>query len=500
MSTIRRQSIISSFVVYIGFVLGLLNTFLYIRQGGFSKEEYGLVGLFLAIAQLMYAIANVGMSAYITKFFPYYKAHVPDKKNDQLAIALSVSIIGFLVVLVLGIVFKDVVANKIFSNSPQLLDFYYWLFPFGFGFTLFMIMEAYAWQQHKAVVSNFLKEVMFRLFVTVLIVLTTLGVIRNFNVFIGLYSFVYLALVIYLFYYFRKRHQLHLSFHISMVTRRFGQKIKALVGFVWSAGIILNLATVIDTIIIAAVLPQGIAVAAIFTVAQYMASIIQAPQRAVISASVGHLSQAWKDKDYQKINRIYQRSSINQLLFSCAMFSLIWINFEDGVQTFNLQKDYLAAQWVFFFLGMTRIVDMGAGLNAQIISTSSFWKYEFNTGLILLALMLPLNYFFTIKYGIIGPAVANLISFTIYNGIRYSFLLRKFDMQPFNAKTALTFLVSGVAFLFSYLLFKDVTGLQWMVIRSIVFCFLFAAGTIYLKLSPDVAPVFQTMKKRLRLG
>ena len=500
MSTIRRQSIISSFVVYVGFALGLLNTFLYIRQGGFSKEEYGLVGLFIAIAQLMYAIANAGMSAYITKFFPYYKSHVPDKKNEQLTIALSVSIIGFLLVLVLGVVFKDVVANKIFSNSPQLLDYYYWLFPFGFGFTVFMIMEAYAWQQHKAVVSNFLKEVLFRFLVTILILLFSFGIIRNFNVFVGLYSFVYLVLVFYLFYYFRKRKQLHFTLQVSKVTRRFRHKIKALVGYVWSAGIIFNLASVIDTIIIAAVLPEGVAVAAIFTVAQYMASLIQAPQRAIISASVGHLSQAWKDKDYAKINRIYHRSSINQLLFSCAMFALIWINFEDGITTFNLQDDYRAAKWVFFFLGMTRILDMGTGLNAQIISTSSYWKYEFNTGLVLLALMLPLNYFFTIRYGLIGPAVANLISFTIYNGIRYTFLLRKFNMQPFNSKTALAILVAGAAFLLSYLPFNEQTGLHWMFIRSTVFCLAFATGMIYLKLSPDAMPVWQTLKKRLRLG
>jgi len=498
MSTIRRQSIISSFVVYFGFALGLLNTFLYIRQGGFSREEYGLVGLFVAIAQLMYAIASTGMSAYLTKFFPYYKAHLPDEKNDQLTIALIVPTVGFVLVMLLGFVFKDVVVNKIFSNSPQLLDYYYWLFPFGFGFTIFMILEAYAWQQHKAVVSNFLKEVVFRGFITVLIILFSFGLIRNFEAFIGLYSFVYVVLALYLFYYFRKRNQLYFTFKLSKVTRRFRLKIKALVGYVWSAGIIFNLASVIDTIIIAAVLPEGVAMAAFFTVAQYMASLIQAPQRAVISASVGHLSQAWKDKDFPKINRIYHRSSINQLLFSCAMFSLIWINFEDGIYTFQLQPEYLAAKWTFFFLGMTRILDMGTGLNAQIISTSSFWKYEFNTGIVLLALMLPLNYFFTIRFGLMGPAIANLISFTIYNAIRYLFLLRKFSMQPFNAKTGLAIVVAGVAFLLSYLPFKDVTGLHWMVLRSTVFCLAFAVGTIYLQLSPDLLPVWQTVRKRLR--
>src|SRR3954465_4460013 len=109
MSTIRRQSIISSLVVYFGFVLGFLNTYLFTREGGFTKEQYGLTAVFIAIAQLMYAISNVGMASYLTKFFPYYKAHLPDKKNDQLTWALLLPCVGFILVVVIGLVFKDAI-------------------------------------------------------------------------------------------------------------------------------------------------------------------------------------------------------------------------------------------------------------------------------------------------------------------------------------------------------------------------------------------------------
>lgn len=181
------------------------------------------------------------------------------------------------------------------------------------------------------------------------------------------------------------------------------------------------------------------------------------------------------------------------------MFSLIWINFEDGVATFNLQDEYLAAKWIFLYLGLTRILDMGTGLNAQIISTSTYWKYEFNTGLVLLALTLPLNYLFTVKLGLIGPAIANLISFTVYNAMRYSFLLRKFRMQPFDKKTGLALLLAAFCFLVSYLPFKDFTGLHWIVIRSTLFSGFFMAGMIWFRISPDAIPVWQTLKKKLKL-
>ena len=95
MSTIRRQSIISSGIVYLGFALGLLNTYLFTREGGFTKAQYGLTGTFIAFANIMFSVASLGMPAFIGKFFPYYNAHVEQRKNDQLTWALLISLFGF---------------------------------------------------------------------------------------------------------------------------------------------------------------------------------------------------------------------------------------------------------------------------------------------------------------------------------------------------------------------------------------------------------------------
>lgn len=501
MSTIRRQSIISSVIVYIGFALGFLNTYLITREGsGLTKEEFGLINTFIAIASIMFSVANLGMQAYISKFFPYYKAHLPNKKNDQLAWALLVSCIGFLIVVIFGISFKHVLIDRIFKNSPELPKYFYWTFIFGFGYTIYMIMEAYAWQQRHAVMSNFLKEVLFRLLITLLIVFTTAQVIQKFDVFISLYSFAYLAIALILIVFFIRKHELHFTFSVSNVTRKFKRKIIRLVSYVWGGSLVFNIANVFDTIVIAAVMPNGMAFAGIYSLAQNVSSLIQAPQRAIISSSIGPLSQAWREKDYSKINRIYHRSSINQLIFSCAMFSLIWLNFDDGIYTFRIQGDFLAAKWVFFYIGIARIIDMGTGLNSQIIGTSTYWRFEFLSGVILLSLVLPLNYQLTRYYGIIGPAFSNLISFTIYNLIRYLFLLRKFKMQPFTAKSVYTLLLAGFAYFISYWLFNNHFGFDWIVMRSGTFLLLFATGMFLLRLTPDAKPVLLTLKKKLRLN
>jgi O-antigen/teichoic acid export membrane protein len=500
MSQIRRQSIISSAMVYVGFAIGFLNTYLFTKEGGFTKEQYGLTGIFIAIATLMFSFANLGMPSYIYKFYPYYNDNLDKKRNDILSWALLVSLIGFCFVALGGIYFRDIVIRK-FGNSPELIQYYYWIFPFGLGLTLFSILESYAWQLKKSVLTNFLKEVQFRLFTTILIVLIFAGLLASFEMFIKIYSFTYLAVALVLLFYLLTRGHIHLTFTVSIVTKKFYKKILTLVTFVFSGSLVYAISSVFDSLVIASVLKNGLAAVAVYSLAQNIASLIQAPQRGVVSSSIAALSQAWKDKDMPRINRIYRQSSINQLLFAVGMFALIWLNFADGVFTFKMQAGYIDARWIFFFIGLYRIVDMGTGVSSQIIGTSTRWKFEFYTGIILLLITLPLNYVFTkYYYGVLGPAIANLISFSIYNAIRYWFLKTRYKLQPFTKETLYTILLGIACYCCCYFLFDAYRGFAWIAIRSSCFLLLYIAGTLSLKLSADVLPIWGTVLKRIGLN
>ncbi|HEY2722527.1 MAG TPA: lipopolysaccharide biosynthesis protein, partial [Chitinophagaceae bacterium] len=119
MSTIRRQSIISSVVIYIGFAIGLLNIYLFTKQGLFTDTQFGLYNAFIAIATSMMAFANFAMPSYIYKFFPYYNEHLPARKNDPLTWALLISSFGYVLVIIAGIVFKGLVVRKYIEHSPE---------------------------------------------------------------------------------------------------------------------------------------------------------------------------------------------------------------------------------------------------------------------------------------------------------------------------------------------------------------------------------------------
>jgi O-antigen/teichoic acid export membrane protein len=307
-----------------------------------------------------------------------------------------------------------------------------------------------------------------------------------------------LAIAVILLAYLIYNKHISISFSVSRVSKKFYKKIITLIAFVYGGNLVFTISMVIDTIIIAAVLPNGLALAGVYTLAQNIASLIQAPQRGIISSSLGALSQAWKDKDMKKISRIYHSSSINQLIFSVGIFALIWLNFTDGIFTFHLQAGYIDARWVFFYIGLMRIIDMGTGVNSQIINTSTLWRFDFFTGVILLSLTLPLNYILTKHYyGVMGPAIANLVTFTVYNTIRYWFLIKKFGLQPFTLKTVYTVLLGIISFYSCYFLFDEFDGFFAIMIRSMAFLVLYVTGTILLKLSPDLGPVWQVAQKRL---
>jgi O-antigen/teichoic acid export membrane protein len=482
-------------VIYLGFGVGALNTYFFTSY--FTPTQFGLTTIFMAVATMMTALAMVAMPSYIYKFYPYYKDHVPLRKNDMLSWALLVGCIGFVMVMIGGWVFKSLVVRKFGEHSPELLQYYYWIFPMGLGLTIYTILESYTWNIGKPVLTSLLKEVAWRLFTTLLIVLFITGLINSFDIFIKLYAFGFPAIALILFVYLVAKKRAFFTFTISNVTRRFFKKIVAFTIFIYSAGIISTISQVIDTIVIASI--NGTEKAGIFSLAQYLANVIQAPQRGIVAASIPHLSRAWKDKNHGRLQMIYQRSSINLLIFAMGLFLLMSLDYSEAILTFGLRADYLLSFNAFLLLGLMRIVDMGTGLNAQIIGTSNYWRFELISGIVLLLVMIPLTILLTRAYGILGPAIANLISITTYNLIRIIFLWFKFKLFPFTMQSLYTILSGLAAFLLCYYLFRNVHGMAGLVIRSIVFIGLYAGCVIGLRLTPDVQPVMNTVRRRLRI-
>ena len=177
-------------LIYVGFAFGALNTYLFTKQGIFTPEEYGLTRAIIVIGQFFYGFAGFGLTAVIYKFYPYYKDNLPDNKNDLLTLSLGAALVGFILTITGAIIFEPLVVRKFIANSPMIVRYYYWIFPFTFFLLFFSILESYAWSLQKTIIPNFLKEAGFRISTTLLIIVFILTG-KNFDLFIRLFSLLY---------------------------------------------------------------------------------------------------------------------------------------------------------------------------------------------------------------------------------------------------------------------------------------------------------------------
>jgi len=495
MANIRKQAIISSILVYAGFLVGAINIYLYTKNGSFTEAEFGLTRLFFDVAQNFYAFGSLGFIAVMYKFYPYYKDNLPRRENDLLTWGLLSAFIGFIVLVILGLVFEPMVVRKFSQRSALFVQYYHWIFPFAFGMLFFSMLEGYAWALQKTVVSNFLKETGLRLITTIIISLNLFGII-NFTQFVQLFAFMYLFIFLALLVYLISIGHFHITFKISRVTKKFWKKMATMQSLIFGGIVIGSLGQTIDGILIASL--KGLSSAGIYTLAQYVANLVQVPQRSIQSISTGVLAQAWKDKNYPEINRIYSRSCINLLLMALFIFGNIILNVKEAITILGIQANYLTGLEVMMVLGLVRLVDAGTGVNGTIIATSNYWKFDFISGVVMLTILIPLNYYLIVHYGIVGSAYAQLIAYTIYNFIRFEFLRRKFGFQPFNQKTVVALLLGFAALAIAYFLCASIESWLGIFSRCFVFSALMIAGVFYFELTPDAMQLYYKWKERKR--
>lgn len=495
MGHIRRQTILSSLIIYLGFAIGFLNTYLYVKHGTFTPEQYGLTRLLNDVSATFFSFSTLGVITYIYKFHPFYKNNLSQKENDQLGFSLLIILFGFLLVIAGSIFLKPLFIRKFSARSLLFVNYYYWTLPFTLGLLLFNIFEAFAWFAQRSIFTNFLKETGLRLIQLVLILFFVVGWI-NFDGFIKWFSFSYLVIALMLIAYLARKKCINITFKISRVTKKFSKRIFSLMMLIYGGLIINTLAQYIDTIIIASVSVKGLTDVGIYTLATFIATTINVPQRSIISATVPVLSNSWKTKNYHEINRIYHRTSINLLLLALIIFFIIWLNVNDLFEVLHINKDFEAGKMVVLILGISKIIDAGTGVNSQIIGTSNFWRFEVFTGILLLSISIPLNYFLVKKFGINGSAISNLIAFTIYNAVRIIFIYREFKMQPFTSKTLYALLTTLLIYGLCYYGLGSWHGWLFIFIRSGLFIVLFSIAVIKLRLSPDAEMLFHTILTR----
>jgi O-antigen/teichoic acid export membrane protein len=492
MGIIQKQSIRSTIGISIGFAIGAFNL-LVLAPKFLTTEQLGLTRLITDLGITLATLCTLGSLPVIYKFFPFYKSYLPPGKNDLPSITILICCTGFVVLSSAGYLFRNIIIQKFSTKSPLFVEYSWLVYPFCLFYLLYLWLEAFSWSFKKGVVSNLLREMAPRLLFTVLLLLFFFRIITLLE-FLLLFSLSYLFPALVLFIVLRRTGQFNFNASFSSLTMRLKSKMINFGLFIFGAQFLNLLSRTADTFIISSKSPRGLTDTAVFTIATYVVTLMEIPQRSITSISIPVLSESWKNKNIKNISNIYTKSVANLLIIGLSMFCLVLLNVHNlGI---FLGKDYKGIETVVFFLGISKLIDLGTGANSQIISTSNYWKVDFATTVIFTIIALPLNYILIAYNGLMGAAYATLIAIVFYNGMRFGFLWFKFGLQPYTWKDVLAIAYAGIAVLLSYWVPRMSNIFADSVLRSLVFCMLFFPPVYFTGVSAEVN---QLIKKYILL-
>lgn len=493
MTTIRRQSIFSLIFIYAGFLIGAFNV-LYLFPRYFTAAEFGLTRLLLELAILLSTLCTAGMVPVSIKFFPFHKKYLPEKKNDLLFVTLTVTIIGTTLMMVLLPMLKPLIIRKFGYRSPLFVEYFDLLYPLTIGMSLFSLFEGYAWIIRKTIVSNFLKEFLFRFLTTALIVGFIFSVFKGFSQFAHFFSLTYLPPLLILVYYVFQSKQFNFTPEVSPVTRRLGGKMAGF-GLAFFASSTLNaLAKTNDSIILASQSTQGLTDTAVFNIATYLITLMEVPQRSLTSAATPQIAIAWKDRNYARLTSIYNKTALNLLIIGMGLIGLIWLNIDELV--IFLGPTYAPITSLILILGVAKIIDMGTGMNSQILMLSKHWKIDLFSNMFFVVISLVLNYFLTRKLGVRGPAYGGLIAICFFNLIRFVAIWKIYQLQPFSWDN-LKVIIYALACIFITWLLPDTGNIYLNVVLSTaLFVILYVVMIVKSGISKDINEVLNNLIKR----
>lgn len=482
MSIIQKQSIRSSVVITIGFAIGAINIIL-IQPKVLTPEQYGLTKIITDAGITLASMCTLGSIPVINKFFPFYKSYLKADKNDLPFITLFVCLLGFIIMCSFGYALQDIIVRKFSEKSPLFVKYSYLVYPFGFFILMLMWLESFSWSFRKGVISNGLRETVARIIFTFLLLFLSIHII-NIHQFFTFFSLLYALPVFILFFILRKTKEFIFNPVISSVTMRLKGRMINFGLFIFGAQFLNLLSRTVDTFILSSKSAGGLGDVAVFTIATYVVTIMEIPQRSITSITVPVLAESWKNKNLSHIKKVYVKSVSNLLIIGLVMFCIIWVN------TPNLErylgKNFSGIEKLVLLMGIGKLIDLGTGANSQVIATSSFWKVDFTTNVLYTILALPLNYILISKYGLIGAAYSTLISVTFYNVMRFGFLWYKFKMQPYSWPNFLVVVIAVVCTAIVYYIPKNASPVIDTIIRTIVFIILFAPAIYFTHISEEI--------------
>jgi len=438
MGVVLSQSIKNTVITYFGFGIGAINAlFLYTHFLG--KTHYGMVAFLLSASNIMMPLMAFGVHNTLIRFYSRCASEV--EREKFLSFMLLMPLLLIVPITSITYFFYDEIAFFIIRKNPEVKPFL-WLIPIiGICMGYFEVYYAWVKVHMQSVFGNFISEVLVRLVIMGMLFSVHWQWLSKDGFIYGLvvaYFLQFLAMKIYAMYVKMPVLQFKIPDNVSEI---FGYSF-----FIILSGSVAVLLMDFDKVMIPAY--ENISSNALYSVAIFIATVIAVPSRAMLQIIYPITAKLMSENKHDELNALYKKSAINLQVFGGFVMLGIFLNIKEIYQL--IPAEYSGGILVVFLIGLSKFYDVILGNNNAIILNTKYYKWVLFFGLLLVFMMIVLNMIFIPIYGIVGAALATLISVLVYNTIKLLFVVKKMDLFPFTVKTVHSFGIIVLVFLVFY--------------------------------------------------
>lgn len=426
MGIIVRQSIKGAVANYIGIVIGFFTTF-FVLTDCLSQEEIGLTRVMVDVAMLFSGLAQLGTNASIIRFFPYFRTESDDTHHGFFGWALLLPFAGMVAITLLFLLFRQPLMTVYTERAPLLTQYFYLLIPLTFFALYQTVFETCASVLMRIAVPKLVREVGIRLCNLVSYLLYGKGVI-SLDVFVWLFCGSYALAMVVNFCYLLSLG--HLSFRIDrgFLNR---DKVREILRYTFFMTMTVLAANVplFNTLFLGA--QKGLALTGVYTIALYIANVVEVPYRSLGAISRPMVAGAVKESDWSSVTRLARQVSVHQFLVSSFLLFFIWINLEPLYAFIPHGGEYASGVLVVLILGLSKVVNSSLAITNDVLSYSRHFRMALPFMALLTAVALLGNSLLIPLLGINGPAVATLLAYLLYYCLQFWFVSSRLGVVVF---------------------------------------------------------------------
>jgi len=226
-----------------------------------------------------------------------------------------------------------------------------------------------------------------------------------------------------------------------------------------------------------------------YTVAIFIAAVIDAPSRAMVQIVSPMVAEALNDNKLERLEELLKKSSLNLFLVSGLLFVLITTNLDaiyKLIEILNEKTGYATGLPIILLIAVTKLFSVSLGCLNNIITNSEYYRYLLIFSIGAASLAFALNLEFINSYGFVGAAIATLVVVTLFNFLKIVLVYFKLKIHPFSLNSLWTLLlILGLYFIFKNIEI-DVAPFYSILIKSLVAGVLYLVLSYFLVLSEDV--------------